>query len=242
MLEDSQNNRISKNRLVARITSEEAHLLPLDFCGIFLRDSSNNSLVENDITSRSWGIWLDNSSNNRIAGNSITMSIDGLFLYNSSNNLISENNITNSQRATVLKNSSNNKFFHNNFIFNGEEVYFMSPCINVWDDGYPSGGNFWSDYEGKDEKMGPSQDKDGEDGIGDTPYVIDENNRDNYPLMGPWPLKKGEVPTRPIEPGQPTKPTPSPEPSEITRLHLYLILVITTIVLFVGFILRRRRS
>jgi len=48
---------------------------------------------------------------------------------------------------------------------------------NVWDDGYPSGGNYWSDYAGVD--------ADG-DGIGDTPYIIDDNNIDHYPLMGPF--------------------------------------------------------
>jgi len=47
-----------------------------------------------------------------------------------------------------------------------------------WDDGYPSGGNYWSDYAGVD--------ADG-DGIGDTPYVIDENNTDRYPLISLWP-------------------------------------------------------
>jgi len=47
----------------------------------------------------------------------------------------------------------------------------------VWDDGYPSGGNYWSDYNGTDANH---------DGIGDTPYVIDANNADNYPLMTPY--------------------------------------------------------
>jgi len=31
---------------------------------------------------------------------------------------------------------------------------------------------------------GPYQNVTGSDGIGETPYVIDENNTDNYPLMG----------------------------------------------------------
>jgi len=54
---------------------------------------------------------------------------------------------------------------------------------NIWDDGYPSGGNYWSDYAGVDEKSGPNQNQPGSDGIGDTPYVINSNNRDNYPLI-----------------------------------------------------------
>ena len=49
--------------------------------------------------------------------------------------------------------------------------------MNVWDDGYPSGGNYWSDYTGTD--------ADG-DGIGDTTYIIDTTNEDRYPLMEAW--------------------------------------------------------
>ena len=37
-------------------------------------------------------------------------------------------------------------------------------------------GNFWDNYTGIDNNG---------DGIGDTPYIIDENNQDNYPLMAP---------------------------------------------------------
>ncbi len=57
---------------------------------------------------------------------------------------------------------------------------------NAWDIGYPSGGNYWSDYNGSDLLSGPYQNETGGDGIGDTPYVIDVNNMDKYPLMEPW--------------------------------------------------------
>ncbi|MGD8544675.1 MAG: hypothetical protein PVH12_00745 [Candidatus Bathyarchaeota archaeon] len=45
-------------------------------------------------------------------------------------------------------------------------------------------GNYWSDYNGSD--------IDG-DGIGDSPYIINENNTDNYPLMEPQNLLFGDL-------------------------------------------------
>ena len=41
-----------------------------------------------------------------------------------------------------------------------------------WDDGKE--GNFWSDYNGTDSNN---------DGVGDTPYMIDTLNQDRYPLL-----------------------------------------------------------
>ena len=48
--------------------------------------------------------------------------------------------------------------------------------MHIWDNGYPSGGNFWSDFNPTDNDN---------DGIGDTAYVINQNrnNTDHYPLM-----------------------------------------------------------
>jgi regulation of enolase protein 1 (concanavalin A-like superfamily) len=77
-------------------------------------------------------------------------------------------------------------FFHNNIINNGHQIYNSNTNPNVWDDCYPSGGNYWSDYTGVDLFAGSHQNETGSDGIGDTPYVIDANNTDNYPLMNPW--------------------------------------------------------
>jgi hypothetical protein len=70
--------------------------------------------------------------------------------------------------------SFNNSIYHNNFVDNGQQFYSYN-ATNDWDDGYPSGGNYWSDYNGTDANH---------DGIGDTPYVIDANNIDHYPLVG----------------------------------------------------------
>jgi hypothetical protein len=64
----------------------------------------------------------------------------------------------------------------------------MPESVNRWDNSYPSGGNYWSDYTGFDLYSGPYQNETGSDGIGDTPYVIDADNQDNYPLekLFPW--------------------------------------------------------
>lgn len=81
-----------------------------------------------------------------------------------------------------MKSSSNNSIHHNDFFGNSHQFYTYD-STNVWDDSYPSGGNYWSDYSGVDVKRGPGQDLPGSDGIGDTPYVIDSDNQDRYPIV-----------------------------------------------------------
>ena len=154
--------------------------------GIYVTSHGNN-VSGNIITNNYCGIYLDHSSNNSISGNNITNSVRGIFVNSCSNNTIFGNNITaNTEAGISLDSSSNNSIFHNNFVNNNIQVFFFtSDCADVWDDGYPSGGNCWSNYAGIDEKSGPNQDQNGSDGIGDTSFVIDSYNIDHYPLMVP---------------------------------------------------------
>jgi parallel beta-helix repeat protein len=154
--------------------------------GIYLEYSSNNSITGNNIANSWEGIRLYDSSNNSITGNNITNNYNGICLEYSSNSIITGNNITANRRYGIyLYYSSNNSIFHNNFVDNAREAYSYN-SVNVWDDGYPSGGNYWSDYTGVDLFGGPYQNMTGGDGIGDTPYIIDANNQDRYPLMAPF--------------------------------------------------------
>jgi hypothetical protein len=79
--------------------------------------------------------------------------------------------------------STRNTIYHNNFVNNTIQVDDVSPeYSSIWDNGYPSGGNYWSNYNGVDLHTGTYQNIIGSDGIGDTPYAIDVNNTDHYPL------------------------------------------------------------
>jgi hypothetical protein len=53
---------------------------------------------------------------------------------------------------------------------------------NTWDDGYPSGGNYWSDYR----TAYPNAAENDSSGIWNTPYNVSSGNIDRCPLMGPF--------------------------------------------------------
>lgn len=161
---DSSNNTIVGNNLTTEYDS------------IYLLGCSNNTIVRNDVTSKFHSIYLSVSSYNKMVGNNIAENKGcGVYLDFSSNNTIAGNNITNNSVGIYIYNSSYNKIYHNNFIDNHVKQVDSNDSLNVWDKGLE--GNYWSDYDGKDIDR---------DGVGDTPYLIDGNNQDNYPLMNPW--------------------------------------------------------
>ena len=191
-----------------------------NYWGIIAQMSSFNGIYGNNLLDNSYGVTLGWSSNyNAISRNTISNSTWGINLYGTyglHSNAISENLVTKNDYG-IYTNAEDNKIYHNNFINNTQQVddwswyYPGYPMVNVWDDAYPSCGNYWSDYSGVDVKSGPNQDQHGSDGIGDEPYVINTYNYDRYPLMSPWPSGPGlhelevtlKAPTR-LPPGNST--------------------------------------
>jgi parallel beta-helix repeat protein len=176
--------------------------------GILLYSSASNTVSGNNASANSLeGIYLDSSSSyNIVSGNTAIANQVGIMLLSSSNNTIRANTarsnvyqgieidysnydtvdentvVANSQYGILFEYSMNNSVYHNNFINTYQTGSLNS--TSTWDNGYPSGGNYWSDYSGTDSYRGYYQNITGSDGIGDTPHVVVANSTDRYPLMG----------------------------------------------------------
>ncbi len=155
--------------------------------GLQIAYSDNNTLSSSTISENSlYGIYLYESQDNLLTDNNITSNNIGIYLHISNENIVRNSTISNSQDKGIdYSNSNDNKIYHNNFENNSRHVrdYYN----NIYDDGYPSGGNYWDTYDGEDRYSGTDQNLPGRDGIGDSSYSIGTNN-DNYPLMVSWPM------------------------------------------------------
>lgn len=153
--------------------------------GVLLAGTSRSTVKNCRFENNSYGVQLHSSTNNLIENCATLNGTHGVYLYFSSNqNIIRNCTISrNSSYGIILYYSSeNNIVYHNRILNNVNQA--RDDCTNRWDDGYPSGGNYWSDYAGADEYQGEDQDVPGSDGIGDTPYNIPGGaSQDRYPLM-----------------------------------------------------------
>ena len=175
-LYESTNNQITNNEIFG------------NHKGIVFSYSDNNQITNNEISGNCFGITLIYSTNNQITNNEIFGNDYGIAPWpGSTNNQITNNEISENGIGITLWISTNNQIYLNNFVNNSQNVY-SEDSTNIWNSTQPITyyynsqqftnylGNYWSDYAGSD--------ADG-DGIGDTPYTIDSQNKDYHPLISP---------------------------------------------------------
>jgi len=207
--------------------------------GISLNYASNNQITQNNINSNSEaGIRISHSDDNIISGNYITRNQEGLILYYASNNTIKENKIADQDIGISIHGSSSNLICHNNFVNNTKQVYDVGwegvgqpfpglplPSENIWDNDFPSGGNYWSDYS----DQYPNAKELDSSGIWDKSYVVDENNIDHHPLTQ-------QVDINSVAP----TPTPSATISGFNALAVAIITIVIIFALAIIFLLFKR--
>jgi parallel beta-helix repeat protein len=167
------------------ITISANTIIDNQYDGIFLGNSNNDVAIDNIMRNNNRAIYINSGTNNTLFGNRIFDNREfGIVLWEcGTGNAVLSNFVANNTCNIGLIETGGAIIHHNSFFRKDVQVY--GGLLNIWDDGYPSGGNFWSDYTGVDMKSGFYQNETGSDGIGDSNYTIDANNNDRYPLMGP---------------------------------------------------------
>ncbi|MCK4757400.1 MAG: right-handed parallel beta-helix repeat-containing protein, partial [Thermoplasmata archaeon] len=175
-------NNVTGNRIVGN-----------SFSGIRVWFVNTNNITDNNISSNTFhGLEIDTATNLTIRNNTIVGNTQrGIFFEDSDNCTATLNNISGNQDyGAYLQTSVDIQVYHNEFWNNINQAYDDGWDNNSWDNGYPSGGNFWDDYTGIDLMNGAAQDIPDPDGIGDTHYndtygqgIQGGTMEDNYPLM-----------------------------------------------------------
>jgi parallel beta-helix repeat protein len=220
---DVDTSNTVENKPIVYWVNQKDKIVPSDAGYVALVNCKNITVKNLTLSYNVEGILLAFTTDSMITQNILKNMSYGIRFYGSSNNQIIANNITNNQYGILFSGyrflgtynpSPNNIIYHNNFVDNQEAVHDIAessspwfeadPAVNVWDNG--TTGNYWSNYTGVDSNG---------DGVGDTPYIINRNNQDNYPLI---------------------------EPTIIPEFPSWIILPLFLMATFVGVIVKKRLS
>lgn len=159
-----------------------------NYYGILITDSSNNNTIADNVAkdnSRSeivsgFGIGIslqENSSYNIVFRNTAKGNFNGLEASRGCKfNVLLGNNVSDNNHGIRMNENNNNVVYGNNF-YNNKINAYENASLNIWN---TTTGNYYSDYQGKDENG---------DGIGDESYSLpgqDSTAKDYHPLTRPY--------------------------------------------------------
>jgi len=184
MLDDlgSQHDVISGNQIIMQDPNDS---------GIALLFQADNNIVDNNTVIGGWSdLYCGYSDGNVFSNNYVsnqtaeTSDVGAACIAYASGIIVKGNTFAyNAIGFSAPYGQPEVTVYQNNFINNTQQVLPIPDPFLTMDNGYPSGGNYWSDYNGTDSYSGPYQNITGSDGIGDTPYIINGSIIDRYPLM-----------------------------------------------------------
>jgi parallel beta-helix repeat protein len=180
--------------------------------GIHASSSIDTDIDHNYVSGGDFGVRTTWASFLNVTRNVLTNFKFGIHMYETSTAEVHGNEIIENANGTYLTVTATGIRFHaNNFIDNGEQAWDDNMTKNFWNESYPTGGNYWSDYTGIDSRHGPNQDLSGGDGLGDHPHYLAGVGlrNDTYPLMD-----QVQYPIMP--PSAPQNVTTSPGNGEVT--------------------------
>lgn len=163
--------------------------------GIWLEDTKHNTVIGNHVSSSrrgsmqefdGAGILVDDSYLCKVIDNTVTGNEHGIVVGAgpAQNNIVIRNSIVENDIGFILLDARGNKIYHNDFLWNDVTVQtYLNTAGTTFYGNYPLGGNYWSNHSSVDLYSGPYQNETGSDGIGDTPYIVDSNHQDEYPLV-----------------------------------------------------------
>jgi hypothetical protein len=176
---------VTDNSVKAR--TWENGLVGIDVSSYPLGSSQSFEISNNYIYGNAVGISMNRVFDSTVSNNIILANRNGAVLTSSSNVTFLTNAFDYNTQGLILNSTQNMLVYHNNFYGDTPLAVDLQGSNNFWDNGYPDGGNFWTDFKGVDNCSGPNQDIcTGPDGTGDTPYTFNYN-QDNYPLVNPIP-------------------------------------------------------
>jgi parallel beta-helix repeat protein len=190
------------------MTTISSNIIQNNGDGIRILYSTSNIIYDNQINDNPYtGLGFDSSFNNTIISNYFISNYIGIgasyFTYNNTfyNNTI----LTNTIGFQIAM--SNSTFWRNNISNNSVQVSITDLIYsNTWDMGIYIGGNYWSDISGQDANH---------DGYYDNPYIINANNKDNYPFFTSNMISPTPTPSPSASPSPSPSPTPIVTPSPV---------------------------